>query len=99
MFSHLADNAVRHGATALSVRRVAGDGKARIRVCDDGTGIAEQHRARVFEPFFTTRREDGGTGMGLGIVRALVRGHGGSIEVVGSAHGAAFEIFVPSCEA
>lgn len=96
VFAHLADNAVRHGATVLVIRAVAGDGTVRIRVADDGAGIAGEHRNHVFEPFFTTRREAGGTGMGLGIVRALLLGNGGSIEVAESNGGAAFDIALPS---
>ncbi len=48
-----------------------------IRVIDTGCGIDPNHRERVFEPFFTTRKE--GTGMGLAIVRGIVEAHGGTI--------------------
>jgi len=55
----------------------------RILVVDDGRGIAADARARVFEPFFTTRQDEGGTGLGLSLARAIVHAHGGRIELEG----------------
>ena len=51
--------------------------------------------AKVFEPFFTTRRETGGTGMGLQIVRSMLEAHGGRIALLPSEAGASFELIVP----
>ena len=45
-------------------------------------GISPSNQDRVFDAFFTTKREQGGTGMGLGIVRAMLRAHGGSIRLL-----------------
>jgi signal transduction histidine kinase len=95
LLSHLADNAARHGAATLhvSVRR---DGPmVVILVRDDGTGISPGNRARVFDSFFTTRREEGGTGMGLSIVRALIEAHGGTVELTDTVEGAGFALAVP----
>ena len=50
-----------------------------IRVSDDGPGISSGNKAQVFEPFFTTRRDSGGTGMGLAIVQTLLLAHGARI--------------------
>ncbi|CAO3423421.1 sensor histidine kinase [Azospirillum doebereinerae] len=59
-----------------------GDGELVIRFSDDGVGIPEEHRPRVFEPFFTTRRGTGGSGLGLHIVFNLAtRTLGGRISV------------------
>jgi len=64
-------------ATA-SGRRMPG---VRLVVRDTGTGIAPEHRDHLFEPFFTTRPGEGGTGLGLAVVRAIVTDHGGTIDV------------------
>lgn len=71
------------------------DGKlARIRVCDTGIGMSAEVLQRIFEPFYTTRRE--GTGLGLAIVRKIVEHHGGSIEVSSTlGHGTCFTISWP----
>lgn len=95
VFKHLADNAHRHGAAHLSVNLVDLPDRLQITVSDDGEGISDNNRERIFDTFFTTRRETGGTGMGLGIVRSILSAHGGSIRLVASARGAAFEIELP----
>ncbi len=77
----------RSGAMALQVRRQGG-GAVELVYSDDGRGIPAEHRSRVFDPFFTTRRGAGSTGLGLHIVFNLVTGKlGGSIEL-GSGEGA-----------
>lgn len=67
---------------------------ARIRVCDTGVGMGAEVLRRIFEPFYTTRRE--GTGLGLAIVRKIVEQHGGTIEVSSTlGHGTCFTITWP----
>ena len=95
VLGHLLDNARRHGACHVSIGVHVEGGVARARLADDGEGISEANRAQVFEPFFTTRRASGGTGMGLGIVRALMRAHGGDITLAASEQGAAFDLVFP----
>jgi signal transduction histidine kinase len=63
-------------------------------VTDDGPGIAAADRERLFEPFFTTRRAKGGTGLGLPIARSLLEACGGSIRLVEAAAGCAFAVEV-----
>ena len=72
---HLLGNAAAHGATRLALRAEMG----RLLVVDDGPGISPGNRPHVFEPFFTTRRDTGGTGMGLAIVTSLLAAHGARI--------------------
>lgn len=97
VFAHLADNALRHGAATLRITARTEDDAVVVHLADDGEGIPERNRERVFDTFFTTRREAGGTGMGLGIVRAMLRAHGGTIAVLaGEDRGAAFEIRLPT---
>jgi signal transduction histidine kinase len=94
VFEQLRRNARENGATQIRIETARG-AEMRIVVRDDGPGISPGHRDRVFEPFFTTRRESGGTGMGLAIVRAMLGAHGGGIEVLETEAGAAFELRVP----
>lgn len=89
---HLVENAFEHGATRL---RIAVEGSS-MRISDNGSGISDGNRPRVFEPFFTTRRRDGGTGMGLTIVQSVVEAAGGEITVEPSEIGATFRIAFPS---
>lgn len=53
------------------------------------------NRDRIFDAFFTTRRDQGGTGTGLAIARAVMASHGGSIRLKLSEEGAAFELQFP----
>lgn len=71
----------RGGEVGVSLEEVTGEGPRRYRltVADGGPGIPAELRARVFEPFFTTRRE--GTGLGLAIARRLVTDVGGRIRL------------------
>jgi len=96
VLSHLIDNAAQHGATAIRISIDADDDdRLRLTVEDNGSGVSERNRARIFDPLFTTRRESGGTGMGLSIVQSMLRAHGGSIRLLADKTGAAFEISVP----
>jgi two-component system sensor histidine kinase SenX3 len=88
---NLVDNAVRYGPegsrVAVSVTEVRGaDGHlAEISVTDEGPGIAETERARIFERFYRVdearSRDTGGTGLGLSIVKHVAAGHGGEATV------------------
>jgi signal transduction histidine kinase len=55
-------------------------GEVILEVTDTGSGLTPEARARLFEPYFSTKSS--GTGLGLAIVRRVVVGHGGSIDVV-----------------
>ncbi len=93
----LLDNALAHAgpAAAVQIETTVRPGQASIAVTDDGPGIAAAHRARVFDPFFTTARETGGTGLGLPIARAIVTGAGGSLALVPSETGTRFLVVLP----
>jgi signal transduction histidine kinase len=95
IFGQLLRNAAEHGAAAVRIAAERDDGMLRVTVADNGSGISPGNRDRVFEPFFTTRREAGGTGMGLQIVRSMLAAHGGTIRLLPSETGAVFEIRVP----
>lgn len=88
ILGHLVRNAVEAGATRITIAA----GRAELRVTDDGPGISPGNRDRLFDPFFTTRRETGGTGMGLAIVRAMVTAAGAEIALVDTDAGTRFVI-------
>ncbi|TWS25230.1 HAMP domain-containing histidine kinase [Tsukamurella sputi] len=91
MMQNLVDNAARHARSEVTVRIGEFDGAVVLRVDDDGPGIAEADRDRVFTPFQrlddARSREVGGSGLGLAIVAEIVRAHGGSVRVEDSPHG------------
>ena len=60
-----------------------------LRVADNGPGIPEGLRGRVFAPFFTTKPEGVGTGVGLALCRAVAAAHGGSIRAEATPGGGA----------
>ena len=71
------------------------DGGVTFAVEDDGPGVAAEVRERLFEPFASTKGEQG-LGLGLYMARLVVRSHGGRIELVDRPGGARFEVFVPA---
>lgn len=84
--SNLIDNAVRHATSAVTVDVAEADGgMAALTVTDDGPGIPAADTERVFDRFTrldeARSRDAGGTGLGLPIVRELVRIHGGTVEL------------------
>ena len=95
VLENLIDNSARHGARRVSFEAVRTEEGLTLLVRDDGTGISEGNRDQIFDLFFTTRREEGGTGMGLGIVRALLKAHGGTIDLDSGGEGACFRIVLP----
>ncbi len=71
----------------------------RLRVSDDGVGMAPETVAHVFEPFFTTKPLGEGTGMGLATVYGVVRNHGGAITCESApGRGTSFTMFFPRLE-
>jgi signal transduction histidine kinase len=71
-----------------------GEPRFAIHVEDDGPGIPDHVRPRIYEPFFSTK--DGGTGLGMAIVHSLVSLHGGAIELETGPRGTRFEVSIPS---
>jgi len=70
-----------------------------IEVCftDDGPGIPAEHLGKVFDPFFTTRGEKGGTGLGLSVCHGILREHGGRIYIESKpGKGASFIVELPA---
>ena len=79
IFGHLADNSKRHGAKQVAIQTHQNEDQVKILICDDGSGIPKAIQDQIFDAFYTTRREAGGTGMGLGIAKALAIANGGDL--------------------
>ncbi len=75
----------RGGRVTISTQAVGV--RAEIRVADNGSGIPEELRGRIFDPFFSTKPPEKGTGLGLALCHDLVRENGGEIELAESAVG------------
>ena len=83
------------GATAAR-QGVAPGRYLEVRVRDSGPGIPPALRRRIFDPYFTTKAQGKGSGMGLAVVRSIVESHGGSIDVEDRAgEGACFFVLLP----
>lgn len=105
VLTNLVDNAVKYCPEGCSVtlRAERSEGPVpgvRLRVEDDGPGIAEKHLPRLFERFYRVdagrSREMGGTGLGLSIVKHLVEAMGGTIEVISAVgKGTTFDVKIP----
>lgn len=80
--SNLIDNAVNYGGVARIALRATTD-QVTVSIDDDGPGIPDDQLERVFQPFYrienSRSRETGGVGLGLAVVRSIVRGHGGDV--------------------
>ena len=76
---------------------VANDSRVVIRIADNGGGIKAEVLPKIFDPFFTTKPPGKGTGLGLFIVRSIVKKHGGRIsaESKGDGEGTTFTIQLP----
>ena len=80
----------------LTTRLSREEQSIRLEVADTGIGIAPEIQGRIFEPFFTTKPPGHGTGLGLGLCRAIIVAHGGTIEVESRpGEGAIFRVELP----
>ncbi|MFK7986251.1 MAG: ATP-binding protein [Sandaracinaceae bacterium] len=105
MLRRVLDNLTRNAVQAVAASQPVGGGRviiatsldgdwAQLEVRDDGPGIAPGSRAKVFDPYFTTKEE--GTGLGLAIVKKVVLEHAGSIDCAEAPEGGAvFRIRLP----
>jgi signal transduction histidine kinase len=90
LFVNLLDNAVKHGQ-GKGVEMVLAPGPV-VSVCDRGPGISRANLDRIFNRFFTTARDSGGTGLGLPMAKAIINAHGGELSVSSDDAGTAFEV-------
>jgi signal transduction histidine kinase len=104
VFSNIVDNAIDAMAATNGERKIElkierdRPGMATVRIHDNGCGIAQEQLARIFNPFYTSKAN--GTGLGLGVARKVVDAHRGAIEVVSEpGAGAEFAISIPLARA
>ncbi|MFM9007884.1 MAG: sensor histidine kinase, partial [Bacteroidota bacterium] len=75
----------------------SGDGKtAEVLIRDNGIGISDDDRTKVFLPFYTTRAAGKGVGLGLSISHQIVSAYGGTIELLPAQNGTAFRMVIPA---
>jgi PAS domain S-box-containing protein len=84
VFINLIQNAVQsltNSSAGIFIKTaMTDDGNIEVTIVDQGCGIASENLKRVFDPFYTTKRETGGTGIGLSISKSIIDEHGGSLE-------------------
>ena len=89
-FANLMDNAIAYGG-GCRVRLAEEEGQVRVQIDDDGPGIPEDQREKVFAPFYrldpSRNKATGGVGLGLSTARTIVRGHGGDITLANRPEG------------
>lgn len=89
-------HAMPRGEGRLVVESEVRDGRVHVRLNDNGAGIPEEHLARIFEPFFSTKHAGEGTGLGLSIARRIVDHHGGELRATSEVGcGTTFELVLP----
>jgi signal transduction histidine kinase len=103
MVRNLVDNAVRHASSHVAVQLTNVDGVVTVTVDDDGEGVADEDRERIFERFTRTdssrARNTGGVGLGLAVVRATARRHGGDVRYeTAPSGGARFVVTLPNSD-
>jgi signal transduction histidine kinase len=84
------------GRGKVVVKLVSEPGCAVITVADNGPGVPDEQREQIFEPFYSTKQRDEGTGLGLSLCRKLAEDHGGELSLDDAyANGAKFRLRLP----
>jgi signal transduction histidine kinase len=82
------------GAGRVHMQAQVRDGRLEVVIGDEGPGVPEAIRERLFEPFVTHGKK-GGTGLGLAVTRRFIEDHGGSVELLPEGPGARFRLVMP----
>jgi signal transduction histidine kinase len=97
---NLLENAARHGAPPVEAAVQQRGGRVWLRVCDRGAGVPEDERERIFAPFYRPSSRppaEGGSGLGLALVRQIARSHGGEVVCLPrEGGGTCFEVDLPA---
>jgi signal transduction histidine kinase len=95
ILNNLFENSQHHKATEVLITMEEVVGTWHIDVADNGEGISPANREKIFTPFFTTRRAQGGTGLGLEITQSLLRAYRGDLVLLPTDVGATFRLSLP----
>ncbi len=93
--SNLATNSLQHEATRIELDVRKTDHEVILDMRDNGRGIPPGNRDKIFTPFFTTNRENGGTGLGLRIVQTMIEAYSGKIGLGETPKGTLFTLQLP----
>jgi signal transduction histidine kinase len=98
VWTNLITNAIdaMNGKGNLRILTKSLDGKALVKIIDNGSGIPPEIKDRIFEPFFTTKGVNEGTGLGLDIAARVVKNHGGNIQVESKPGNTVFAVILPT---
>ncbi|MCB1906012.1 MAG: hypothetical protein KDH15_01480 [Rhodocyclaceae bacterium] len=97
LWTNLVNNALHalQGSGRITIDALRRDDEVVVSITDDGPGIPEAVRSRIFEPFFSTKPRGEGTGLGLHICREVVARHDGTIEVDSRPGQTTFRVCLP----
>jgi signal transduction histidine kinase len=91
----LVENSQQAGAGRVRIAAEQAGARVNLRVSDDGVGVPQGQHERIFEPFHTSRRAQGGSGLGLSIARSLLASVDATIISRPTERGGLFEIKIP----
>lgn len=92
----LIENACDFARSRVALRLLAEGPFLVLEVSDDGPGVAPEHQGEIFDRFYSTRRPQGGTGLGLALAKAIAEGHGGSLSYARDAERTRFRLALPA---
>lgn len=98
VWTNLVDNAIDalpEDGGRIEIETESSNDFVRVRIRDNGHGIPEDIRQRIFEPFYTTKEMGQGTGLGLDLVQKIIRQHKGQINLSSEPGATTFEICIP----
>ena len=85
------------GGPAPVSRTAPSSGSSSFAVRDTGIGVPEDIRDKIFDPFYTTKEGQGGTGLGLAVCSGIVKEHDGWIDIESNTNGGTiFRVFLPA---